>query len=189
MVPRGKVWSVNHWAAREVPKLFLSFPLFLPSSLSLLFFFSFHLTFRISSIQLLICVQLSATSWTVARQVSLSIIKSWSLLKLMSIESVMPTNHLIHCHPLILLPSIFPSIRVFSNESVLHIKWPKYWSFSFSTSPPNEYSGLISFRMDWFDLLVVQGTLKSLLQHHSSKASILQCSAFFIVQVSLLEKP
>ena len=102
----------------------------------------------------------------------------------MSIESVMPSNHLILCHPLLFLPSIFASIRVFSNESAVHIKWPKYWSFSFSISPSNEYSGLISFKIDWFDLLAVQGTLKSLLQHHSSKASILQCSAFFIVQLS-----
>ena len=107
-----------------------------------------------------------------------------SLLKLMSIESVIPPNHLILCHPLLLPPSIFPSIRVFSNESVLHIRWPKYWSFGFSISPSNEYSGLISFRIDWLDLLAVQGTLKSLLQHHSSKASILRCSAFFIVQLS-----
>ena len=104
--------------------------------------------------------------------------------KLMSIESVMPSNHLILCHPLLLLPSIFPSIRVFSNESVLHIRWPKYWSFSSSVSPASEYSGLISFRIDWFDLLAVQGTLKSLLQHYSSKASILRCSAFFIIQLS-----
>ena len=103
--------------------------------------------------------------------------------KLMSIESVMPSNHLILCRPLLLLPPIFPSIRVFSNESVLHIRWPKYWSFSFSISPSNEYPGMISFRMDWLDLLAVQGTLKSLLQHHSSKASILRCSAFFIVQL------
>ena len=124
------------------------------------------------------------TPWTAARQASLSIINSWSLLKLMSIESVMPSNHLILCCPLLLLPSIFPSIRIFSNESVLPIRWPKYWSFSFSTSPSNEYSGLISFRMDRLDLLAVQGTLKSLLQHHSSKASILQHSAFFIVQLS-----
>ena len=109
---------------------------------------------------------------------------SWSLLKLMSMESVMPSNHLILCHPLLLLPSILPSIRVFSNESVLRIGWPKYWSFSFSINPSNEYSGLISFRMDWFDLLAVQGTLKSLLQYHNSKASILQCSAFFMVQLS-----
>ena len=109
---------------------------------------------------------------------------SQSLLKLMSIESVMPSNHLIFCRPLLLPPSIFPSIRIFSNESVLHIRWPKYWSFSLSISPTNEYSGLISFRMDWFDFLVVQGTLKSLLQHHSSKASILPHSAFLIVQLS-----
>ena len=116
------------------------------------------------------------------RQASLSITNSWSLLKLMSIESVMPFNHLVLCSPLLLLPSIFPSIRVFSNESaVLHTRWPKYWSFSFSISPSNEYSGLISFRMDWLDLLANQGTLKSLFQHHSSKPSILRCSAFFIV--------
>ena len=121
--------------------------------------------------------------WTVACQVSLSITNSQSLLKLMSIELVMPSNHLILCHPL-LLPSILPSIRVFSNESVLRIRWSKYWSFSFSISPSNEYSGLISFRIDWLDLLAVQGALKSLLQHHSSTASILWCSAFFIVQLS-----
>ena len=126
----------------------------------------------------------SVTPWTAACQASLSITNSRSLLKLMSIESVMPTNHLILCHPLHLLPSIFPSNRVFSNESVLRIRWPEYWSFSFSISPSNEYSGLMSFRMDWLDLLVVQGTLKSLLQHHSSKASSLQHSAFFIVQLS-----
>ena len=124
------------------------------------------------------------TPWTAARQAFLSITNSWSLLKLMSVESVMPWNHLILCHPLLLLPSVLPSIRVFSNESVLHIMWAKYWSFSFSISPSNEYSGLISFRMDRFDLLAVQGTLKSFLQHHSSKASILQHSAFFIVQLS-----
>ena len=122
--------------------------------------------------------------WTVAHQASLSITNSQSLLKLMSIKSVIPSNHLILRHPLLLLPSIFPSIRVFSNESVLCIRWPKYWSFNLSISPSNEYSGLISFRMDWLDLLSVQGTLKSLLQHHSSKASILQCSPFFIVQLS-----
>ena len=119
-----------------------------------------------------------------ARQASLSIANSRTLLKLMSIKSMMPSNHIILCRPLLLLPSIFPSIRVFSNESVLHIRWPKYWSFSFSISPFNEYSGLISFRMDWLDLLAVQGTLKSLLQHYSSKASILWCSAFFRVQLS-----
>ena len=118
-------------------------------------------------------VWLFATPWTEACQASLSIIKSWSLLKLISIESVIPSNHLILCHPLFLLPSIFSSIRVFSNESILRIRWPKYWSFSFSIIPSNEYSGLISFRMDWLDLLAVQGTLKSLLQHCSSKVSIL----------------
>ena len=121
---------------------------------------------------------------TAAHQASLSITNSWSLPKLMSLESVMPPNHLIFCHPLLLLPSIFPNIRVFSNESGLHIRWPKYWSFSVSISPSNEHPELISFRMDWLDLLAVQGTLKSLLQHHGSKASILRCSAFFIVQLS-----
>ena len=135
----------------------------------------------VSSVQSLSCVRLFATLWTAARQASLSITNSQSLLKLMS---VMPSNHLIFCHPLLLQSSIFPSIRVFSNESVFHIRWPKYWSFSFSISPSNEYSGLISFRMDWLDLLAVQRTLKSLLQHHSSKPSILRCSAFFIVQLS-----
>ena len=125
-----------------------------------------------------------ATPWTAASQASLSITSSRSLLKLMSIELVMPSNHLILCHPLLLLPSIFPSIRVFSNESALLIRWSKDWNFSFSISPSNEYSGLISFRMDWLDLLAVQGTLKSILQYHSSKASILQCSAFFTVQLS-----
>ena len=119
-------------------------------------------------------VQLCETPWSAACQVSLSITNSWSLVKLMSIKSLIPSNHLILCHPLLLPPSVFPSIRVFFNESLLHIRWPKYWSFSFSISPFNEYSGLISFRMDWLDFLAVQGTLKSLLQHHSSKASILQ---------------
>ena len=119
--------------------------------------------------------------WIAARQASLSITNSWSLLKVMSIRSVMPSNHLILCHPLLLLPSIFPSIRVFSKESFLPIRWPKYWSFSFSIGPSNEYSGPISFRMDWLDLLAVQGILNSLLQHHSSKASVLQCLAFFRV--------
>ena len=129
-------------------------------------------------------VQLFAAPWTAAHQASLSITNSRSLLKLMLIKLVMPSSHLILCCPLLLPPSIFPSIRVFSNESVLLIEWLEYWSFSFSISPSNEYSGPISFRMDWLDLLAVQGTLKSLLQHHSSKASILQCSAFFIVQLS-----
>ena len=126
----------------------------------------------------------SVTPWTTARQASLSITNSQSLIKLVSIELLMPSNHLILCHPLLLLPLIFPSIGIFSNESALHIRWPKYWSFSFSISPSNEHPGLISFRMDWLNLLAVQGTLKSLLQHHSSKASILWRSAFFIVQLS-----
>ena len=136
-----------------------------------------------SSVQSLSGFQLFATPWTAPHQASLSITTSWSLLKIISIVSVMPPNHLILCRPL-LLPSIFPSIRVFSNESALCIMWPKYWSFSFNISPSNEYSGLISFRIDWFDLLAVQGALKSLLQHHSLKASILWHSAFFRVQVS-----
>ena len=136
----------------------------------------------ISSVQSLSRVQLFATPWTAARQVSLSITNSRSLLKLMYIESVMPSTHFILCHPLLFLPSIFPTIRIFSNESVLRIKWPKYWSFNIS--PSNEYSGLISFRMDWLDLLAVQGMFKCLLQHHSSKASILWHSAFFTVQLS-----
>ena len=136
------------------------------------------------SVQLLSHVWLFVTPWTAACQASLSITMSWNLIKLMSIEWVMPSNHLILCHPLLLLPSIFPSIKVFSSESVLCIRWPKHWSFSFSISPSNEYSGLISFRMDWLYLLAVQGTRKSLLQHQSSQASILQRSAFFIVQLS-----
>ena len=138
----------------------------------------------INSVQLLSRVQFFMASWTAACQASLPITNSQSLLKLMPIELVMPSNHLNLYHPLLLLPSIFPRIRVFSNESVLCIRWPKYWSFSFSITPSNEYSGLISFRIDCLDLLAVQGTLKSLLKHHSSKASILQCSAFFIVQLS-----
>ena len=139
--------------------------------------FSFVYTYQFSSVQSFSHVRLFVTPWTAARQASLSITNSWSLLKLMSIESVIPSNHLILCRPLLLPPSIFPSIRVFSNESVLHIRWPKIWSFSFNISPSNENSGLVSFRMDWLDLLAVQGTLKSLLQHHSSKASILWHSA------------
>ena len=150
------------------------YPIRVPSSL--------HTAVQFSSVQSLRRVRLLATPWTAARQASLSITNS--RIKLMSIESVMPSNHLILCHPLLLLPSIFPSIRVFSNESSLRIRWPKYWSFSFSISPSNEYSGLISFRMDWLELLAVQGTLKSLLQHHSSKASIVWRSAFFIVQLT-----
>ena len=135
-------------------------------------------------IQSLSCVQLFVTPWTAARQPSLSITNSQSLPKLISIELVMPSNNLILSPPLLLLPSIIPSIRVFFKESVLHIRWPKYWSFSFNVSPSNEHPGLISFRMDWLDLLAIQGTLKSLLQHHSSEASILQCSAFLIDQLS-----
>ena len=146
--------------------------------------FQFSTGRQVIVVQSLSRVQLSATPWTAARQASLSITNSRSSLRLTSIESVTPSNHLILCHPLLLLPSIFPSIRVFSNESALCIRWPKYWSFSFSISPSNEHPGLISFRMDWLDLLAAQGTLKSLLQHHSSKASILQRSVFFMVQLS-----
>ena len=140
--------------------------------------------FIVVFVQLLNPVWLFAIPWTTARQASLPFTSSQSLLKLMSIELMMPSNHLFPGCPLLLLPSIFPSIRVFSNESVLVTKWPKYWSFSFSISPSNEFLGLISFRIDWFDLLAVQGTLKSLLQRHSSKASILSCSAFFMVQLN-----
>ena len=150
-------------------------------------FFSLFLSLsfsQFSSVQSFSCVQLFVTPWIAACQASLAITNSQSLLKFMSIELVMPSKHLILCHPLPLLPSIFPSIRVFSNESVLHIRWPKFWNFSFHISPSNVYSGLIFFRIDWLNLLAVQGTLKSLLQHHSSKASILQCSAFFMVQLS-----
>ena len=140
--------------------------------------------YYLNSVQSLSRVRLFTTPWTTACQASLSITNSQSLLKLMSIESVMPSNHLILCHSLLLLPSIFPSIRVFANQSLLCIRWLKYWNFSFSISPSNEYSGLISFSMDWLDLFAVQGTLKSLLQHHSSKASILWHSGFFVVQLS-----
>ena len=143
-----------------------------------------QLYLQFSSVQFLSCVRLFATPYTAAHQASLSVSNSQNLLKLMSIESVMPSNHLILCCPLLLLPSIFPSIRVFSNESALCMRWPKYWNFNFSISPSKEHSGLISFRMDWLDLLAVQGTLKSLLQHHSSNASILWHSAFLIVQLS-----
>ena len=139
---------------------------------------------QFSSVQSLSHVLLFVTPWTAAHQASLSITNSWSPPKPMSIESVMPSNHLILCRPLLVLPPIPPNIRVFSNESTLHMRWPKYWSFSFSISPSNEHPGLISFRMDWLDFLAVQGILKSLLQHHSSKASILWYSAFFIVQLS-----
>ena len=141
---------------------------------------------QFNSVQMLSCVWLFATSWTAACQASLSTNNSWSSTKPMSIESVMTSSHLIRCHPLLLLPLIFPSIMVFSNESVFHIRWPKYGSFSFNISPSNEHPGLMFFRIDWLNLLAVQRTLKSLLQHYSSKASILQCSAFFIVQLSHL---
>ena len=153
-------------------------------SLTELLTLRWFLYFQFSSVQSLSRVRLFATPWTTAHQASLSITSSQSLLKLMSIESVMPSNHLILCPPLLLLPSIFPSIRVFSSESVLCIRWPKYWSFSFSISPSREHPGLISLRMDWLDLLAVLGTLKSLLQHHHSKASIPWRSAFFTVQLS-----
>ena len=143
-----------------------------------------YIAFQFSSVQSLSRVQLFATPWVAACQACLFITNSWSLRRLMPIKLVMPSSHLILCHPLLLLPSIPPSIRVFSNESTLRMRWPKYWSFSFSISPSNEHPGLISFRIDWLDLLVVQGTLKSLLKHHSSKASILQRSAIFTVQLS-----
>ena len=143
-----------------------------------------HRLSQFSSIQSLSCVRLFATPWTAAHQASLSTTNSWSLLKLIYIRLVMPSNHLIFCHPFLFLSSFFPSIRVFSKESVLCIRWPKYWHFSFNISPSNEYSGLISFRMNWLDLLAVQETVKRLLQHHSSKASILWHSAFFTVQLS-----
>ena len=149
----------------------------------ILFYLSWReISYQSSSVQSLSRIRLFATPWISVRQASLSITYSRSSPKLTSIKSVMPSSHLILCHPLLLLPSIFPSIMVFSSESVLHIRWAKYWSFSIS--PSNQYSGLISFRMDWLDLLAVQGTLKSLLQYHNSKASILWCSAFFIVQLS-----
>ena len=195
-----KAQSLNHWTTREVPPNSLIWISYSPSD------FSYHLYQRFlsgafgwtsefpsalwnirksfSSVQSLSRVQLFATPWTAALQASLSITNYQSPPKPMSIELVMPSSHLILCHPLLLLPSVFHSVRIFSSESALCIRWPKYWSFSFNISPSNERPGLISFRMDWLDLLAVQGTLKSLLQHHSSKASILQCSAFFIVQLS-----
>jgi len=143
-----------------------------------------HCILALSSVQLLSCVRLSATPWIATHQASLSITNSRSSPKLMCIESVMPSSHLILCRPILLMPPAAPSIRVFSNQSTLHIRWPKYWSFSLSISPSNEHPGMVSFRMDWLDLLAVQGTLKSLLQHHSSKTSILRHSAFFTVQLS-----
>ena len=162
--------------------LLASTPDLLPAPICLLG--SSSLKEQFSSVQLLSYVRLFATPWTAGRLASLSITNSQSPHKPMSIEPMMPPNHLIFCRPLLLLPSIFPNIRVFSNESALHIRWPEYWSFSFNISPSNEHPGLISFRMDWLDLLAVQGTLKSLLQHHSSKASFLWHPAFFIVQLS-----
>jgi len=159
----------------------LKFPLYLQSLNAISELFDYP---QFSSVQSLSHVQLFVTSWIAAHQASPSVTNSQSLLKLLSIELVMSSNYLILCHPLLLLPSLVPSIRVFSNESVLHIRWPKYWSFSFSISLFNEYSGLTSFRNDWLDLLAVQGTLKGLLQHHNSKASILWYSGFFIVQLS-----
>ena len=150
-----------------------------PESQVLVLSLNYH---QFSSVESLNHVWLFATRWIAHARLPCP--ACWSLFRFMSIKSVMPSNHLILCRPLLLLPSVFPSIRVFSNESVLHIRWPKYWSFSFSISPSIEYLGLISFRIDWFDLLAVQGTLKSRLQHHSSKATILWCSAFFIVQLS-----
>ena len=172
------VWSLSHWNTREVHKLFLKEEKVFTYTGGVLF------TYQFSSVQLLSHVRLSATTWITARQASLSITNSRSSLKLTSIESVMPSSHLILGRLLLLLPPIPHSIRVFSNESALHIRWPKYWSFSFSIIPSKEHPGLISFRMDCLDLLVIQRTLKSLLQHHSSKASILWCSAFFTVQLS-----
>ena len=166
---RGSSWPRDQTCVSWVPALAGRFFTTVPSE---------------SQVQSLSRIGLYVTPWTAACQASLSIGNSQSLLKLMSSKSVMPSNHLILCRPLLLLPSIFPSIRVFSNESVLPIRWPKYWSFSFNISPSNEYSGLISFRMEWLGLLAGQGTLKSLLQHHSSEVSILQSSVFFIVQLS-----
>ena len=177
----GTFLNVNHSSLSPFASIIIL--CFFPSELCLQISVRWH-QLGFSSVQSLSHVRLFATPWTAACQASLSITNSESLLILMSIKSVMPSNHLIVCRPLLLLPSIFPSIRVFSDESALRIRWPKYWSFSFNISPSNKYSGLISFRMDWLDLLAIQRTLKSLLQHHNSKASVLQCSAFFPVQLS-----
>ena len=179
-IPLAVRRSLNRWNTTEVPSSYFYFWWNPIGQLKTSFITKIH----ISSVQLLSRVWLFVTPWTAAHQASLSITNSRSQPKFMSIESVMPSNHLILCHPLLILPWIFPSIRVFSNESALRIRWPKYWSFSFSISPSSEHPGLISFSMDCLDLLVVQGTLKSLLQHHSSKESILLCSAFVIVQLS-----
>ena len=181
-------YSNSFWANSNSSSVSLFLKYMFPSLLAIILVYvqvnanSYRVQF--SSVRSLSGVWLFATPWTTAHQASLSITNSWSPPKPMSIESMMPSNHLILCCPLLLLPSIFHSIRVFSKESALRIRWPKYWSFSFSISPSSEHSGLISFRMDWWDLLAVQGTLKSLLQHHSSNASILRRSAFFIVQLS-----
>ena len=179
-------WFQCHWVLFFIISFpLLAFALFCSLWLlwiTLLCYEQSYAHFCFSSGQSLSRVQLSATPWTVACQASLS--NSQSLLKLMSIESVMPSNHFILCCPLLLLPSVFPSIWLFSNESVLFIRWPKYWGFNFNISPSSEYSGLISFKMDWLDFLAVQGTLKCLLQHHSSKASIIWCSAFFMIHLS-----
>ena len=197
----GRLWSMrsqrvrHNWASRMPCSLLKFQPSITPQSYcfhklissqlqSLHYLQSKVLYLLFSSVQSLSRVWLFATPWTAAHQASLSITSSRTPPKPMSIESVMPFNHLILCHPFLFLPSVFPSIRVFSNESVLPIRWPKYWSFSFSISPSNEHPGLISFRMDWLDLLAVQGTPKSLLQHHSSEASVLWSSAFFMVQLS-----
>ena len=178
------LWCYIKWQSkkgREVGKEFIFWAKYRANHFKYMVSLSHH---QFSSVQPLRHVRLFATPWTAARQASLSITSSQSLPKLMSIESVMPSSHLILCRPLLLLPSIFPSIRVFSNETTLRMRWPKYWSFSLSIIPSKEIPGLISFRMDWLDLLAVQGTLKSLLQHHSSKASILRHSAFLTVQLS-----
>ena len=170
---------MTQWLLNNKNKIKIFFPCFLSLMVFVILVFT-----KLSSVQSLSRVQLFVTPCTAAHQASLFFTISQSFLKLMSIETMIPSNHLILCYPLLLPPSILPSIRVFSNESVFHIRWPKYWSFSFSISPPNEYSGLIFFRMDWLDILAVPGTLKSLLQHHSSKASVLQHSAFCMVQLS-----
>ena len=182
---QGSSPGLLHWQVGSLPLSYQGSPRFNCAGIKVHLGFLYYLV-QFSSVQLLSRVPLFATPWTAACQASLSITNFRSLLRLMSIKLVMPSNHLILCHSLLLLPSIFPSIRVFSNESALWIRWPKYWSFSFSISPSNEHSRLISFRMDWLDLLAVQGTLKSLLQHHSSKASILRHSAFFPTPVLLL---
>ena len=188
-----RIWNISNWkmvgketiiANFKMWKIFLEVNLALHFILFISYYYCLTSLTISQSVQSFSRVQLFATPWTTARQASLSITNSRSLPKPMSIESVMPSNHLILCWPLLLWPSMFPSIRVFSNESTLHVRWPKYWSFSFSISPSKEIPGLISFRMDWLDVLAVQGTLRSLLQHRSSKASVLRCSAYFTVQLS-----